>query len=264
VPSCPECRRLLAIRFGAHPGRLDAVDGGRAAPFPGMERLAAQIAPDRRWSGRVVAGVGVVAALAAAAGIAAVLGSAPADPPPAPAPVASAPLQDPRPAAPESPDVREEPRPSSVTRVAPAPSAAPRAPDAPPDLPVGDAVADADDWPMPPYEDLRVGVPKGAPSPVRAAELIVAGSHNVGGAVGLTVVSSTDTEVAVCVDGPERGVVWRGAVPAGRTELSRGGRDQRFAFAAPGSYRFVLSTSGQRPSARACTDPVHVVVVEVR
>ena len=63
----------------------------------------------------------------------------------------------------------------------------------------------------------------------------------------------------MCVAGPERGVVWRGGVPAGRVELSRGGHLQSFAFAAPGTYRFALSTQ----DLEGCSDPVHVVEVEV-
>ena len=125
---------------------------------------------------------------------------------------------------------------------------------------VEDAVADVgDDWPAPPFEDLRRGRPKGPDSAIRSAQLVLAGERQVGGTVGLTVVASADTSLAVCVTGPERGVVWRGAVPAGRTDLSRDGRPQSFAFAAPGTYRFTVSTS----DTDRCADPVSVVEVEV-
>jgi hypothetical protein len=140
-------------------------------------------------------------------------------------------------------------------RIAPAPR--------PPDPLLDDAVAmaDPDDWPPPPFEDLRGAREKDVAATVRAAQLVVSGPSVVGRAMALSVVSSTPTTLAVCVEGPERGVVWRGAVDAGRTELTRGGRPVGFAFAAPGAYRFLVSAGDTDIS--ACTDPIHVVEVEV-
>jgi hypothetical protein len=83
--------------------------------------------------------------------------------------------------------------------------------------------------------------------------------YRVGDHVDLTAVASGEAEIAVCVTGPERGTLWRGGIPGGRTPLTRGGHAQRFAFGAPGRYRFLV-TSG------ACAEPgswLHVVEVEV-
>jgi hypothetical protein len=245
VPTCPECRRLLAIRVGAHPHRFDA-------PRPslhGMPALAEALraAPARpRWV-PVAVGAAVLALAAAVALALRTPAPTPAAPTPAPAPVAVAPT-------PPAPSV-----------VAPTPTLSPARP---PRLPIAravprppppdDAVAEADDWPPPPFVDLRRGAAKGVDGSLRSVELVLSGPRQVGRSVGLTVVASTEAELAVCVAGPEQGVVWRGAVPAGRTALSRDGADQRFAFSAPGRYRFLVSGD-----AAGCSHPMHVVEVEV-
>ena len=177
------------------------------------------------------------------------------------APVAVAPQPAPAPAevAPAPPPVAP-PVPPRARKVVAAPLV-------PTPAPSDDAVAEADDWPAPPFEDLRAGTPKSPESPVRAVQLVVSGgaARRVGDTVALTVVSASEVSLAVCVTGPERGVVWRGAVPAGRTALSRAGHPQSFAFGAPGTYRFVVGTAAERsaPDLDRCTDPVHVVEVEV-
>jgi hypothetical protein len=137
----------------------------------------------------------------------------------------------------------------------------PKAPPAPAPEPEEDAVAVADDWPAPPFEDLRHGAPKSVAPTLRAVQLVLVGQpgYRVGEGVDLVVVASYDTPLTVCVGGPERGTVWRGAVPAGRTALTRGGQQQAFAFSAPGTYRFQVSPTGEAQ----CSEILSVVEVEV-
>ena len=127
--------------------------------------------------------------------------------------------------------------------------------------PETDAVASVDDWPAPAFVDLRGGTPKSVDAPLRAIQLVLAGgvARRVGESVTLTLVSASEATVAVCVTGPEQGVIWRGEVAGGRTELSRAGHPQSFAFAAPGTYRFAVGTT----DLDHCSKPVHVVEVEV-
>jgi hypothetical protein len=237
--------------MGVHPGVLD----GTSDPLSGMPALMHRVrrdAPRRRtwvWASAVA-----VAALAA--GIAWwMVPAAPA--PSAPIAVFEAPASD-------APEQTFAPEPSVVVEAPPA-AGAPRprtvvaAPESMDDD--GIAMAEAEDWPRPPFEDLRTGQLKGATPTVRAAQLVLSGTARVGHDMALTVVTSSDTPVEVCVDGPERGVVWDGAVDAGRTELTRGGRSVSFAFGAPGRYRFTLSTGAG--GATSCASPVHVVEVEV-
>lgn len=84
VVPCEDCRRLLAIRVGAHPGRFAAPP---AAPsFAGMESLGRALGRRRRL-GRWAAGGAGLAGVAAAAALAALyLPGAPEPPPTASAP----------------------------------------------------------------------------------------------------------------------------------------------------------------------------------
>jgi len=246
VAECPECRRALAVHLGVHPGAIDRAD---TTSLAGMAALLREVhaAPARSRIPFVTAAA-MLAALAAAAGWLWLR------PSPSPAP-ASRP--DPAPVVAEAPlEATPAPTPLAVHEaVRPAPRAA--------DPMLDDAVAMVlpDDWPPPPFEDLRGARPKDVTATVRAAQLVLSGTSTVGQSMALTVVTSTPTALAVCVEGPERGVVWRGAVDAGRTELTRGGRAVAFAFAAPGQYRFLVSAS--EAELAACPDPVHVVEVEV-
>jgi hypothetical protein len=248
VAECTECRRALALHLGVHPAAIDRPDAAGTAGMAGLLReLRAPEARSRMpW---LLAGTGV-AAMAAVAGWLWIRFDAPA-PAPAPGPAPTV-------AAAEDPPDEAAPAPVATPvddRAAPQPPATHRVPE--------DAVAmlAADDWPPPAFEDLRGARPKDASATVRAAQLVLSGTSAVGHAMGLTVVTSTSTALAVCVEGPERGVVWRGAVDAGRTELTRDGHPLAFGFSAPGRYRFLMSAADTEIS--ACTSPIHIVEVDV-
>ena len=262
VPSCPACQRSLAGRLSVHPALLDRarLDGvselAAVMGAAGLEPPAAPVARRRAGWALVLAGVGTLAAAA----VWWLTTATPITVPP-PAPQAERPL----PVAVPTPLVRAPTPPPTLpdpkTEVVPRPVVvAPR-----PQTPVeDDAVAEVDpvgeaDWPPPPYEDLAGGTAKGAGA-LRAVQLVVSGTPKVGGTVSVATVASSTTELQVCVEGPERGVVWRGRVPGGRTALTRGGRPASFAFAAPGVYRFVAGTD---VGVADCAPPVHVVEVEV-
>lgn len=251
VPTCPDCRRLLGIRLGVHPGRLDVAPPDHGS-LHGMvelrEALAPAAGPLRALRSRPAAWIGGL--LSAAAVLAFVVrppdrGEAPAQPAAAPAPavrpsvVAVAPR-----AAPTPPAVRagREPR-AAASRPAPE-----------------SLVARADDWEPPAFVDLRRGTAKGEGAGVDHVELIPEATElSAGGRITFTVAASRATELSLCVDGPERGVVWRGAVDAGATPLVVGDRALAYAFPVPGRYRFSLTAD-----AGSCTDPAHNVWVEVR
>lgn len=253
VPQCEACQRELARDLQVHPVVLQSREPGPAS-LDGMEELltAMQRQPSRvRWPGVVLAAGGLAAAAAF------LWVTTPPQPSVTPAPVPTAPrMVDVAPSepAPRAPLVEQAPE---VPVVPPRPLVRPK----PSPRVVAVAPAPSQDWPPPSFVELRNGTPKAA-TPVRSAQLVLGGSgpeRHVGDVVQLTVVNSSPTEVSVCVSGPEHGVVWRGGVPAGRVPLTQAARDVSFAFSAPGTYRFSLT-----PDASSCTDPVHVVEVEVR
>lgn len=261
IPACEACQRELARSLGVHPGRLkQPPDGGRQPKGPdleGMEALQRALTPHRSLPVALAAGLAL--ALAAAALLVAQSLSAP---PPREASVALEselvpvqPAPEPREALVVAPPSQSSPEPKRERLPPKAPAQAPEI------LPEGDAVALADDWPPPPFEDLRSGNTKSSAPSIRALQLVLVGQpgYVVGEGVDLVIVSSHDTPVTVCVSGPERGTIWRGAIPAGRTPLTRGGLKQSFAFSAPGTYRFSLTSEG----AERCSAPLHVVEVEV-
>lgn len=257
VPSCDSCRRELARDLQVHPVVLSP--RAQPASLDGMEDLYRALAtpPPRTWPR--VAAVGAAALLAAAATW---LFFGPVPSSTAPPPVADAPPAH-RPHETEEPIVEAPaPGPAPAPVVAPERAAPPvRVPPGPAPL-IAEAPAPATpDWPPPTFVELRAGTIKGS-STLRSAQLVLGGTgpgRHVGDVVELTVVSSASSEVAVCVSGPEQGIVWRGGIPAGRVALTQAGRDVSFAFAAPGTYRFLLSTDVD-----GCSDPVHIVEVEVR
>ncbi|MCA9494093.1 MAG: hypothetical protein KC621_29395 [Myxococcales bacterium] len=266
VPSCAACQRSLAGRLSVHPTLLDRASRG------GLDELAAvlgtevapsdvvEAAPARRRTGLALIAL-VTAGFAAAAAWWMTTTPAPVVAP-APAPSERIALPSPR-QAPAPPAVVEAPT-LPPPRIAATPRPVVLTPAPPVAPPTDDGVAEVDpvgeaDWPPPPYEDLAGGTAKGAGA-VRAVQLVVSGTPVVGGTVSIATVAASSTELQVCVEGPERGVVWRGRVPAGRTPLTRGERPASFAFAAPGVYRFV---AGLDPGVADCAPPVHVVEVEV-
>ncbi len=276
VPDCPSCRRALVVALQVHPTVL-AQGGHRPAQAAwtastarrqvGTRTLHAAIhtpAPTRR-------GLILAVGLPAAALVLSLL-SWPAwqathptpEPPPAEAatrtvvdvgptrnvPLAELPVPTPMAMAP-----RQEQR-VEVQRIVQVSSPAPSEFDG--------AVAmldNAPDWPAPPLEDLRTGQAKSAGGDLDVALLLSGASPMaVRDAVSLTVVTERATPLAVCVAGPETGVIWRGWVNAGRTELSRDGRLQSFAFARPGAYAFTMSVE----DLEHCGDAYGTVTVEVR
>jgi hypothetical protein len=277
VPSCEACRRSLAMQLGVHPARLQTAPPARFR-LAGMEALASALWPEpaQRWRpGPALLVLGPVA-LAAAILLAwlGLWGQPPAQradlsPGPAPVPVVEDAVAGIGPGELAVPALPEPTGPEPIvperTGSQPAPRVVQRAPRAAPAQPAqpepDDAVATADDWPPPPFEDLRRGAPKSAAPTLRSVQLVLVGQpgYRVGEGVDLVVVASYDTPITVCVDGPERGTVWRGAVPAGRTSLTRGGQQQAFAFSAPGTYRFQVSPTGQPQ----CSEAVEIVEVEV-
>jgi hypothetical protein len=152
----------------------------------------------------------------------------------------------------------ETPTPVVNAAVAAAPARPGSAP--PPVAPVAAAPAPAPDWSPPAFVDLVGARPKGSIAATRDLRLELDGTPAVGGVVHLAVATTAEARVAVCVSGPERGVVWRGDVPPGRVDLAVEGRRQAFGFGTPGIYTFAVSSSDYVE----CTDPVHVVEVEVR
>lgn len=270
VPACPACQRALAGRLSVHPALLDRAGRG------GLDELAAvmgsdlaamsdegfeRVRPPSRAPWLALAAATLAMAAAAAWWVTTgSVGTVPAPPsvtPPPPQIARQAPVLPP----PAPPLAAPAPRIDMPRR--PVAAAVPP-PVAPPPTTEDDAVAEVDpvgeaDWPPPPYEDLVGGAAK-AVGAVRAVQLVVGGAPRVGGTVSLATVASAPMELQVCVEGPERGVVWRGRVPGGRTALTRAQRPVSFAFAAPGVYRFV---AGADPTVAGCAPPVHVVEVEV-
>jgi hypothetical protein len=270
VPACPDCRRVLALRLGVHPGRL-AVPALRLDEQRGMAELSSVLFPvgDRgtvlqRLRGRpaAVAGAALCAAAllvflarpiedrAPAPGVAVPTGRPPEPAPlsaPAPSAVPVAPARLGSDVAPSAPAPLGSVRPVRTTGIV-----ALREPDAPPE------VATAS---LPPFEDLRRGALKGGRGAQPSLQLVVIGPEvvHVGEWVLFTVVAGSPTAVSLCVSGPERGMVWRGAIDAGSTPLTSQGAAQGFGFTGRGSYQFALSADSE-----SCGTPVHSVTVEVQ
>lgn len=229
VPSCPRCRRDLAIRLGAHPAVL--VRGGRhdLAPVVGQRWLRAlrtDLQPAARWP------LGAIALAASALLIALALGPA--------TPRRATSLL--RVEAPPTVDVALQPAAAQAPVAAPpVPTPTPARP-APPSASPPVAVG-PDDWSPPPVEDLRGATARSAPTGEASPRLEVRAPADpaVGDRVDFAVSSDRPTPLSVCVDGPERGVVWQGWVPAGRTVLTLEGQRQQFALATSGDYRFTLA-----------------------
>ncbi len=257
VPNCETCRRELSVALQVHPtvlaqgGTVDAATEWhtQGEEDAGMARLFAELRARRSWR------VWPVAVLAAAAiGLIILQGQwvaeLPSTQPPEPAPIAAVPLEvEPvvEPAAEPALEVEDAATPTplevenddAVAMVDPEPAA-------------------VDDWEPPQWEDLRTGDVKAVATSVRSAELRLSETApKVGSTVALTVSTSSPTSLSACVSGPERGVIWRGAVDPGRSVLTRDHKPIGFAFGAPGTYRFTLSL------ADSCVDPVHTVEVEV-
>lgn len=258
--TCPDCEQLLARRLSVHPAVLRA--GGRTEdhalprPLPALGPEPTGATPPR-WS------VGWVAAAAFAAGaLLSLLASAPfrgsiAAVPAAAAAIATVPVA-------PSPDV---PRPTAAVRqpTAPAPTTPRPTPprEAPPALPAPVRVAESSPpsppWPLPPWVDLAGPIAKAADGSVRDLQVALTDpAARVGDAPGLDLIASHPESVAVCVAGPEAGMVWRGTVPSGRTGLTRDDHRVRFRFERPGTYTLVVSRD-----VLACDAPVHRLTIEV-
>ena len=270
VAECAECRRLLAVDLQVHPAVLDqAGQSGWDAlaaslpPTAGERELLAAVKqrPPRPWLRWAAP------AMLAAAAVLVAIGSF--DSPPQDLLLAPVP---PRALAP-SPDATL----TAPSVPAPSEAAAPVAPPSTPELPVAEvpeaapaeaapppAVAVAPrptpDWSPPAFVDLVGTRPKGNALTTRDLRLELDGTPAAGASVYLAVAATAESRLAVCVSGPERGVVWRGSLPPGRIDLSVDGRRQAFAFGEAGVYTFAVSTTDYVE----CTDPVHVVEVEVR
>ena len=165
-----------------------------------------------------------------------------------------------RPAPPPRPPTPAQRAPrTKIVGVQPAPVPTDQAID---ERPAAATAPQRDDWPPPPFVDLRLASSKSADTTVRSVQLVVSGDPPwaPGEIASLEVVASREAEITVCVEGPERGVVWRGAVPAGRTVLSRDGRAVRFSFAAPGRYGFAVGSGGEG----RCDTLIHRVALEVQ
>lgn len=257
VPECPDCRRALGIRLGVHPGRLQVPPPPQSS-LAGMVALREALDPHHpvvgRFRGPLYGGLGGLTA-AAVAYLA----------------WSSLPTRvEPSASAVRTPDATPSEVPVVALAARPAPEPVPSTPPAPRPLRAPsatapkvklDAVAAVEDWPAPDFVDLRAGTSKGlVESGVHHVELILDSTAlGPGGQVTLTVVASSATELSVCVEGPERGVVWRGAVDAGRTPLASQGQTLAYVFPVEGRYWFSLTTD-----ADSCADAVHVVRVEVR
>lgn len=271
VPVCDACQRELSVSLRTHPARLQAPPPRPAADQVGMMALLRELrlAPVSvtRWNPRRWVVAGMLAAAAVLLLFAVWDGPVEQSPTAIVAMPAVRPVVQPEPHAAEL--THPDPLPSPKREIVASPPQLPSQTRLPPQLaptPVAppesaDAVAVAEDWPAPDFEDLRSGAAKSVVPSVRAMQLVLVGQpgYVVGEGVDLVVVASHDTPITICVNGPERGTIWRGAVPAGRTTLTRGGQQQAFAFAAPGTYRFSLSSGGTP----GCREPLHVVEVEV-
>jgi hypothetical protein len=272
---CPDCGAALSLRLAAHPEVLRR--GGSAPPSEGwrqvqlslagsdvgMRALAAVVArrpgrsavPPVAWAVLTAVAAAAVAVgfygfhrLEAPAGVVSVAqGHA------APAPDDDAADRD-SPSMPlRHPVAREPVAPKVVERAHP-----PARGESQEAEPAPVAVA-ALDWPNPPFEDLVGATPKSAEPAGRVLRLEVdVPEARVGDRLPLSVGSSRIESVAVCVDGPESGMIWRGAVPSGTTTLSSGGRPVAFRFERPGRYDLWTSRD-----VATCRDPVDVVEVEV-
>jgi hypothetical protein len=239
VPGCPACQRALAVWLAER-------DDTGVVRLRRPSRAPLDAPRARRPSTRVLVWAAAAAALA---GVTAIAWWTPDAPEPGPLPIAA------NPPVPVGPPAPMPARP--VGLIAPAPRVVVATPAPPRPAPT------APNWPPPPHVDLRLALAKGADPGVQAVQLVVSppgGPRVPGDRVSLEVVATRETGLAVCVDGPERGVVWRGAVSAGRTALSRDGRRQSFAFAEPGTYRFRV---GLDPDAPDCEPAVHRVDVDV-
>jgi plastocyanin len=145
-----------------------------------------------------------------------------------PAPVAT-PVPVPVPAVtPATPVVRQVRRPAPT----PAPPAVSPAPEA----------ALVAQWAAPAAADLSRAVTK-AVGGVGSTALVLepdVSTAAVGSSVGLRV-RSAGGDHRVCVEGPERGMVWRGTLAAGEVALGLSASERtRFGFGAAGTYRFTL------------------------
>lgn len=226
VATCPACQRLLAVGAGVHPAHLEHAAAGEHAAIEArlvmddaaVERLEKALRPAPRWPL-------AVGALAAAAVLFALAW----------------------PLAPRDAATVEPIRSTPIDAVATGPERGPTRIERRPlgEVPDDDAVAMVDDepstedWPAPPFVELRESIPKQAL--VRDARLELVGAPVVGDSVRLAIQSASPEVVTVCVSGAENGVVWRGGVPSGRTVLTVETRAVRYAFGAPGTYRFALA-----------------------
>ncbi|MBX2800546.1 MAG: hypothetical protein KTR31_22900 [Myxococcales bacterium] len=262
VPDCTECRRALARDLQVHPVVLETDGQAEMPSIEGMDRLARALA-DRPSPWRAAARWSMAAAVLAAA-----LWSGsqlmPTSTPDAPTPAAAIPVEPVERTAevPEPPPPAERDGPQRQ-----APQAAPvvekrrLAPKVAVPAPTVAVASVEPDWEPPAFVELRRGTLKGE-GRLQGFQLVLTGGTGeraIGDTVRLQVVASASTPMAVCVGGPENGVVWRGGVPAGRVDLERDGHLQAFTFSTSGTYRFALSTS----DLDSCEDPVHVLKVDV-
>lgn len=253
VPGCADCRQALMVANRVHPsvleqGGADPADVAwlRTTSDPGMERLAEELEQAPRAPIPLVpAAVAVALVALALLAIRPTQAPEPIEPPPVPEVAAAAP-------APEPPAPQIAPAP----RIAPAP---PVAPVAPPDP--TDAVADAatDDWDPPAWQDLRGATPKGLTGATTIDLVRPTGAQTVQSTWPLTAITSAPSAVTLCVRGPERGVVWRGQVPAGRTPLAQDGQPVGYVFSEPGTYKFLASLADDP----TCADPAWLLSIEV-
>lgn len=101
------------------------------------------------------------------------------------------------------------------------------------------------DWPLPARSDLRRSVTKGLSTSALGLTVSPSGARTVGTDVGFTVSSDQERSLALCVLGPESGVIWHGDLSPGSTILRQGSSKQRFRFTIAGEYLFVLATDAQ-------------------
>ena len=256
VPGCAACQQVLAVANGVHPRVLQqgGSDSGSAAwaqlsADPAMERLAEAMQERSSRSNPAFAPMAAVALAAAAAGLFWVMsGSEPVPVPAVPAPA-------------EVAVEMAQPSPEPEVPAVLPPEAPPSRPSPTPPAVHDDAVVDAQvDWEPPAWQDLRPATHKGSVAPLSVGLILGKLSPSVGDVVPLTVVSSRPTQLTICVQGPERGVVWRGNLPEGRTALTQGDDPVAYSFSKAGEYRFQLSTTDDP----ACSKAETTTLVEVR
>jgi hypothetical protein len=256
--TCPDCEQLLARRLSVHPAVLQA--GGRTDDMAPAAPLTAQPPAPRAAAPRTRGSVGWIAGAAFAAGALISLlagervGRSQPDPLPTVADAAPPPVS-----------------PVPVAEAAPAPAAPPPLPASPPppaprSVDVGSApvrvaehAAPPAPWPLPPWVDLAGPIAKSADGSVRDLHIALTdAAARVGDAPGLDLLASHPESVAVCIAGPEAGMIWRGTVPSGRSALTRDGHRVRFRFERPGTYTLAVSRD-----LIACDAPVHRLTIEV-